>query len=1064
MKKFLLSLVGLFVAFAANAVDYYLIGGPIGWNLKAEAGKFTAQGDGTYVLDYVGTLTSGFKINDGTWSNDEMNFGGSAILKLGEVYNLTAAGISGNIPLENPIENPHLVFNPTAKTLLITGQQAESVITYAIHGSIFGGTDWITKDMTEDNGKWVLPEMEVKDGSFGIKKMDNGAQIGWINLPTGSTAKLNEAYTVAVDGGTNIEIKEGKYSFTFDPDAMTLLVAGEESQGGGDEPDDNDYLELYLRGEMTGTGWPAVDEYKMSTTDGKTYTLEVAGMSTGEFKFATANWSKSYTIDKDDLGNGTYTFTDIYGRNTNLKKGGDVKFTLVLSDDKTSAEVTIEGQEADPSDVFKKVYLWSSRNGFKVSEKLRFATDDGQTYTLNLPDAGSDIAFKFMVMMGEDDDTDSYRYFSNGMQNMCNDTYTITGDVTRNMTLHTGGNVTYTIKPAADFSSIEVTIEGQEHDSDPYPPIYLVGDMTNWETKEAYRLDTTNGTTYTITKEMSADDEFQFVGTDAHNHWFSNSDMQMVAGEGYELKVDLGEGKNMSLVKSGKVTFTFTLGELHADATLDVAYIGDPIEETHELSYILRGTTSQAENATWTDFKMTEQDGKWSFIAPEALVKFGIAEWCSTHEKEKRWISSADEDSAIAEAGTYGCKAVANNWSSTLEGKTTYTFDPEAMTLTIANEGVVNPPVPSATKYYLVGGEYGWVAPNDYEFSKGENDVYTLNLDELKGSFKIVDDKNTWYGKGENAIELGTPYACVEGGADNNFSFEAVVKNAKLVFNSTNNTLTVTGTVEQGGEDDPTDAVYYLTGDFNNWTNPDENAKFTKQADGSYTLDVDKIIGSIKVTDGTWEGNFGGTDEKLEIGVPYECAPNAGMNNIILANGIENAHVVFAPDSKTLTITGDKYQPEVAYVLRGTIKTGDDAEWKDYPMENASGKWTVTLDQPLAEFGIKEVEKDVYEATPDDETKLNWIASGDGKKIEENNDYAAKVSGSNWTSTVTGKPTYIFDPEAMILTVSGATGISAIEAEEGDAVYFNLQGQRVANPDKGIYIRVVNGKAVKVVK
>ena len=44
------------------------------------------------------------------------------------------------------------------------------------------------------------------------------------------------------------------------------------------------------------------------------------------------------------------------------------------------------------------------------------------------------------------------------------------------------------------------------------------------------------------------------------------------------------------------------------------------------------------------------------------------------------------------------------------------------------------------------------------------------------------------------------------------------------------------------------------------------------------------------------------------------------------------------------------------------------------------------------------------------------------------------------------------------------TGIAGIEAEDGKADYFNLQGVRVQNPEKGIFIRVQNGKAVKIAK
>ena len=43
-------------------------------------------------------------------------------------------------------------------------------------------------------------------------------------------------------------------------------------------------------------------------------------------------------------------------------------------------------------------------------------------------------------------------------------------------------------------------------------------------------------------------------------------------------------------------------------------------------------------------------------------------------------------------------------------------------------------------------------------------------------------------------------------------------------------------------------------------------------------------------------------------------------------------------------------------------------------------------------------------------------------------------------------------------------GIDGIEAEDGKTVYFNLQGVRVQNPEKGIFIRVQNGKATKIMK
>lgn len=50
--------------------------------------------------------------------------------------------------------------------------------------------------------------------------------------------------------------------------------------------------------------------------------------------------------------------------------------------------------------------------------------------------------------------------------------------------------------------------------------------------------------------------------------------------------------------------------------------------------------------------------------------------------------------------------------------------------------------------------------------------------------------------------------------------------------------------------------------------------------------------------------------------------------------------------------------------------------------------------------------------------------------------------------------TFTYNPE---LSING------IEVENGEAEYYNMQGVRVTNPENGMYIRVINGKASKVV-
>ena len=51
------------------------------------------------------------------------------------------------------------------------------------------------------------------------------------------------------------------------------------------------------------------------------------------------------------------------------------------------------------------------------------------------------------------------------------------------------------------------------------------------------------------------------------------------------------------------------------------------------------------------------------------------------------------------------------------------------------------------------------------------------------------------------------------------------------------------------------------------------------------------------------------------------------------------------------------------------------------------------------------------------------------------------------------------------MTITGTSGVANVNiADEAPATWFNLQGQRVDNPEKGLYIRVQNGKSAKVIR
>lgn len=313
MRKFFTLLAVGAMAMSAHAIDYYLIGGFNNWTTKDAASKFTDKGDGTFELDYNGTLTSGFKINDGTWDNPDANFGGNGSnLVLGETYTLTVSGSSPNIAMTDNVENPHLVFNPTAKTLVVTGQGQAVEYTYAIHGQIFGEpVKWSSENMTEKNGKWVLENTTVDAGSFGIRKNDKstGSQVDWISADGDGTVTLDSPMACKVEG-TNWTIEAGTYTFTFDPEAMTLTVTGE---GSGPVPPVVPET-LYIIGNIDDNDWNPTTPIEM-TKIGNTFTVEAEAVANADgnsfFSFCSAKGSTN-----DNAGWGELSGSDRYGAAT----------------------------------------------------------------------------------------------------------------------------------------------------------------------------------------------------------------------------------------------------------------------------------------------------------------------------------------------------------------------------------------------------------------------------------------------------------------------------------------------------------------------------------------------------------------------------------------------------------------------------------------------------------------------------------------------------------------------------------------------------------------------------
>lgn len=142
----------------------------------------------------------------------------------------------------------------------------------------------------------------------------------------------------------------------------------------------------------------------------------------------------------------------------------------------------------------------------------------------------------------------------------------------------------------------------------------------------------------------------------------------------------------------------------------------------------------------------------------------------------------------------------------------------------------------------------------------------------------------------------------------------------------------------------------------------------------------------------------------------------------------------------------------------------ESAEGANTPIRlySSSGAWAMRFYKDT-EFSV---------SVPGEEYQLNAIEFN-GTNLGKDWSYSiGSLNGSLWTpgynnvfKVTIGKTETGNNPVIKSMTVyyDQATGVDGIQAEDGEAVYFNLQGVKVANPEKGLYIKVVGNKASKVI-
>ena len=276
--------------------------------------------------------------------------------------------------------------------------------------------------------------------------------------------------------------------------------------------------------------------------------------------------------------------------------------------------------------------------------------------------------------------------------------------------------------------------------------------------------------------------------------------------------------------------------------------------------------------------------------------------------------------------------------------------------------------------------------------------------------------------------------------------------------------------------------VLYITG-AGGFTNGEWNAETPDEfemVDGNYVLEVGDLTQfKLSTACGDWDAfnagcygcNYGeepGATVALET--PWEAnimCPWKGDYKIVVSGDLS---------SLTLTTTTPKPEGPTPIYLRGDMNEwGASEEWQMESLGNNVWKFVCAEGQEIAAgnaFKIADADWNVYNiGAGDDPTILFGVDTevfngGNPQNITLEDTFNGVAwlvldlegSGSNYI-IISNDKTFVPD------WYEGGedTAVAEIAVEEGEAVYYTLQGVKVANPANGIYVVVKAGKATKAV-
>ncbi len=232
----------------------------------------------------------------------------------------------------------------------------------------------------------------------------------------------------------------------------------------------------------------------------------------------------------------------------------------------------------------------------------------------------------------------------------------------------------------------------------------------------------------------------------------------------------------------------------------------------------------------------------------------------------------------------------------------------------------------TAAEYYVVGDFNGWDVSNAIELTTTDGTNYTVQLDTLRGGFKIIsarDWNHSVFGASSSSVKLSVgdtiSIFLEEGDSYSNINVAGAYVNAVLSFSITNNTAQLT--LVSGTAQSISYSTYYIVGDFNGWTVANA-IELTTNDEVNYTVQLDTLWGGFKITTARdWYHSVYGASSSsvlLSVGDTISLFLEEGdsYSNINVAGAYVNAVLSFSITNNTsqLTFVSGTIQDNTYYI------------------------------------------------------------------------------------------------------------------------------------------------------